>query len=295
MTAATVAFERVRPQLFRVAYGILGSVAEAEEVVQDSWLRLRHADIEAIESLPAWLKTVVARLSLDSLASARRKRESYVGEWLPEPLVSGLDEDDVEGRIALEETVAAALRLMLGRLSPAERIAFLLHDAFGMPFAEISEMVGASPGAVRQQASRARRNLEAAQPRYPVDREEQQRLVLAFAIACASGEVEQLVGLLDPSVVFRSDGGGRVTAARVPIRGAERAARGLIALTRTQAGDEAWARFAIVNGGPGIVSHDGAILTVISFGFDCARIVAVDSVRNPDKLAHVLLPEGGIA
>lgn len=294
MDELSTAFEQLRPQLFGVAYGILGSVAEAEDVVQDAWLRLRGADRAEIENLSAWLKTVVAHLSLDALDSARRKRESYVGEWLPEPLVAGLAEQAPEDRITLDEEVAAALLIVLGRLTPAERTSFLLHDTFGMPFAEIAELVGRSAASVRQLAARARRNVAAAKPRFPVDRDEQEQIVFAFAAACAAGDVEQLVGLLDPSVVFRSDGGGHVRAVRAPLRGAERVARALVGLARQQlrAGGPARGQLASVNGGPGIVAHDGVALTVMSFAFDNGRIVAIDIVRNPEKLTHVVLPGG---
>jgi RNA polymerase sigma-70 factor (ECF subfamily) len=291
MDDLSTAFEELRPQLFRVAYGILGSIAEAEEVVQEAWLRLDRAEGE-IESPGAWLKTVVSRLALDALASARTRRETYVGEWLPEPLV-GYDEDrSPESQIALDESVAGALQVVLERLSAPERISFLLHDTFGMPFAEIAELVGRTPEGVRQLAARARRNIAAAKPRFPVDRDEQKRLVLAFAMATSSGDLEQLLELLDPSVVFRSDGGGRVTAARLPIEGAPRVGRALIALTvheMDQEGQATEGRFAWVNGAPGMIIRSSSALTVMSFAFAGGRIVAVNAVRNPEKLGHVRL------
>lgn len=288
------AFERLRPHLFQVAYGILGSVSEAEEVLQDAWVRLQSSDHEAIEDLSAWLKTVVARLSLDALESARRRRESYVGEWLPEPLVVGPSED-ASDRVTLDDAVAGALTLVLDRLTPAERTAFLLHDTFGMPFADIAGLVGRSADAVRQLASRARRNVAAARPRFEVDRDEQERIVVAFAAACATGELEQLLEILDPNVVFRSDGGGKVTAARRPIHGAQRVAGALIALTRRQltaSGPSARGELATVNGAVGVIAHDGLAMTVMSFSFAGGRIATIRSVRNPDKLTHVrMVPE----
>jgi RNA polymerase sigma-70 factor, ECF subfamily len=292
MDDLSAAFEQLRPRLFQIAYGLLGGVAEAEDVVQDAWLRLQGADSGRIESLPAWLTTVVARLSLDALDSARSRRESYFGEWLPEPLVAGLVEDGPEERVTLDETVAAALFVVLERLTPAERTSFLLHDTFGMPFAEIAELVGREPDSVRQLAARARRNVAAAKPRFPVSREEQEQLVLAFAAACAAGSREQLVGLLDSEVVFRSDGGGQVPSARLPLRGADRVARALLALERKRLldGRPASGRLVSVNGGPGVVLHDGIALNVMSFAFDDDRIAAIDIVRNPEKLAHVALP-----
>lgn len=285
-------FEQLRPQLFKVAYGILGGVAEAEEVVQEAWLRLERTDREEIENLPAWLKTVVARLSLDALDGARRRRERYVGEWLPEPLVAGLAVEGPEDRVTLDEQVAAALLVVLERLSPAERTSFLLHDTFGMPFTEIAELVGQSPATVRQQAVRARRHVEAAKPRFPVSREEQEQIIVAFATACALGDVEQLLGLLDPEVVYRSDGGGQVWAVRKPLRGAERVAKALVGIARQELreGGAPRGQLASVNGGLGIVAEHGDVLTVMSFTFDRGRIVGIDIVRNPEKLSHVTLP-----
>lgn len=292
MDDRSAGFERLRPQLFQVAYGILGGVADAEDVVQEAWLRLRRADGEQIESLRAWLTTVVARLSLDALGSARHKRETYVGEWLPEPLIAGLVEAGPAERITLDETVAAALLIVLERLSPAERTAFLLHDTFGMPFAEIAALVGRSPDSVRQLAARARRNVAAAKPRFPAGREEQERIVLAFAAACAAGSLEQLLEVLDPAVVMRSDGGGHVPAARFPLHGAERVAGALLALERKRLRDGRTlsAQLANVNGSLGVVAHDGIALNVMSFAFDAGRIVAIDNLRNPEKLSHVAVP-----
>jgi RNA polymerase sigma-70 factor (ECF subfamily) len=292
MDRLTAAFEQLRPQLFQVAYGILGGVADAEEVVQDAWMRLRRADSERIESLSAWLMTVVAHLSLDALNSARHKRESYVGEWLPEPLVAGLSEEGPEDRITLDESVAAALLIVLERLSPAERTAFLLHDSFGMPFAEVAELVGRSPDSVRQLAARARRNVAAAKPRFPASREEQELIVSAFAAACAAGSLEQLLDVLDPAVVMRSDGGGRVPAARLPLHGAERVAGALLALERKRLRDgrPLNIQLANVNGTLGVVTHDGLALNVMAFAFDDGRIVAIDNLRNPEKLTHVAAP-----
>lgn len=289
MDDRSAAFEQLRPQLFQVAYGILGAVADAEDVVQDAWLRLQRADGEQIENPRAWLTTVVARLSLDALDSARRKRESYVGDWLPEPLIAGLVEAGPADRITLDETVAAALLVVLERLSPAERTAFLLHDTFGMPFAELAALVGRSPDSVRQLAARARRNIAAAKPRFPAGREEQERIVNAFAAACAAGSLEQLLAILDPAVVMRADGGGHVPAARFPLHGADRVAAALLALERKRLRDgrPLNGQLASVNGSLGVVTHDGLALNVMSFSFDAGRIVAIDNLRNPEKLCHV--------
>lgn len=283
-------FEALRPQLTRVAYGILGSVAEAEDAVQEAWLRLGRTDPAEIEDLRAWLTTVVGRLALDALGSARRRRESYVGEWLPEPLV---EEYGAEENPTLDESVSTALLVVLERLSPAERTAFLLHDVFDLPFEKVAAVVGRSPAAVRQLASRARAHVEAGKPRFPPDREEEERIVVAFATAWQEGDHEALLGLLDPDAVMRSDGGGRVPAAK-RLLGADRIGRALVAFARTadRRGEEPRARFARVNGAAGLVVQDDNATSVVSLTIDAGRIAAVDIVRNPEKLRG-LVDEAG--
>jgi RNA polymerase sigma-70 factor, ECF subfamily len=285
-------FERLRPHLTRVAYGTLGSLAEAEDVVQDAWLRLRRADPAAVDDLRAWLTTVVARLALDTLDSARRRREEYVGQWLPEPIVEDPRADGPAERVTLDESVETALLVVLERLSPAERTSFLLHDVFAMPFAEVGEVVGRSPEAARQLAARARRHVAAARPRFPASAEEQERIVVAFGLACQGGDLDELVKLLDPEVLMRSDGGGRVSAAGAPLAGADRVGRALLALERKRRldGREIRAEMRIVNGAPGAVFHNGEALNVMSFTVDAGRIVAIDIVRNPEKLRGVRVP-----
>jgi RNA polymerase sigma-70 factor (ECF subfamily) len=284
---AAATFEESRPRLLRIAYGILGSIGEAEDVVQDAWLRLERADPATIENLPAWLTTVVGRLALDALGSARRRRETYVGEWLPEPLVAPAGADTT-----LDEKVTTALLVVLERLSPAERAAFLLHDVFDLPFEEVAATVGRSPAAVRQLASRARRHVTDGAPRFPASREESERVATAFAVAWQAGDTAALVALLDPGAVLRADGGGQVPSARKPLLGAERIARALVALGRgnARAGRETSGGFAAINGAPGLVLDDGQAVSVVSLTLDAGRIVAVDIVRNPDKLRHVEVP-----
>ncbi|HEX3737486.1 MAG TPA: RNA polymerase sigma factor SigJ [Solirubrobacterales bacterium] len=280
------AFEALRPQLTRVAYGMLGSLAEAEDVVQEAWLRLGRSDRAAIDDLRAWLTTVVGRLALDALGSARRRRESYFGEWLPEPLVEEEGDDPT-----LDEAVSIALLVVLERLSPAERTAFLLHDVFDLPFDKVATVVGRSPQAVRQLASRARAHVEAGKPRFPADPEEEARIVAAFALAWQEGDHEALLGLLDPDAVFRSDGGGRVPAAGKPLLGAERIARALAGFTRAgvRHGETPEGRLARVNGAAGLVVRDATSTSVFSLTIDAGRIVAIDVVRNPDKLRGVFM------
>jgi RNA polymerase sigma-70 factor (ECF subfamily) len=278
-------FEELRPQLTRVAYGILGSLAEAEDVVQEAWLRLGRVDPAEIEDLRAWLTTVVGRLALDALGSARRRRESYVGEWLPEPLVEEVGDDPT-----LDESVSTALLVVLERLSPAERTAFLLHDVFDLPFDKVAAVVGRSPAAVRQLASRARTHVEAGKPRFPADADEEARIVAAFAIAWQEGDHEALLGLLDPEAIMRSDGGGQVPSAGKPLLGADRISRALVAFARSadRRGEEPRGRVARVNGAAGLVVHDRYSTSVVSLTIDAGRIAAVDIVRNPDKLRGLM-------
>jgi RNA polymerase sigma-70 factor (ECF subfamily) len=279
-------FEALRPQLTRVAYGMLGSLAEAEDIVQEAWLRLGRADRAEIDDLRAWLTTVVGRLALDALGSARARRESYVGEWLPEPVVEEEDHSTLDG------AVSTALLVVLERLSPAERTAFLLHDVFDLPFEKVAAIVGRSPAAVRQLAARARAHVEAGRPRFPADAEEEARIVAAFAVAWQEGDHEALLGLLDPDAIMRSDGGGKVPAAGRPLRGADRIIRALMGFARAAArhGIEPEGRFARVNGSTGLVIHERGATNVYSLRIDAGRITAIDVVRNPDKLRGVAEP-----
>jgi RNA polymerase sigma-70 factor, ECF subfamily len=283
-TALAAAFEELRPQLTRVAYGMLGSLAEAEDVVQEAWLRLTRADPAGIDDLRAWLTTVVGRLALDALGSARRRRESYPGEWLPEPVVEEYGDDPT-----LDEAVSTALLVVLERLSPAERTAFLLHDVFDLPFEKVAAIVGRSPGAVRQLAARARTHVEDGKPRFPAGPDEELRLVAAFALAWQEGDHEALLGVLDPDAVFRADGGGIVNAAGRPLAGAERIARALLGLRQSalRRGVEVAGRLARVNGAAGLILVEDEATSVVSLTIDSGRIVAVDIVRNPEKLGSL--------
>jgi RNA polymerase sigma-70 factor, ECF subfamily len=286
------AFEHHRSHLFRVAYATLGSVSDAEDVVQDAWLRLQRVKRhEEIRDLRAWLTTTVARLALDVLGSARARREQYVGPWLPEPLVSDFDPaaEDPADRVTLDESVALALLVVLERLTPPERAAFLLHDVFRMTFEEIAEVVGRSPAATRQLAARARHHIDDGRPRFPPTRAQQLEIATAFALACSEGDLEQLIGLLHPDVVWRTDGGGQVLASRRPQHGASKVARGILALARRKPAPTG--KLADINGSPGIVLRDAdGLVTVIALTVDAGSIVAIDVLRNPDKLAAVRSP-----
>jgi RNA polymerase sigma-70 factor (ECF subfamily) len=281
-------FARLRPYLLRVAYSHLGSLSEAEDLVQEAWIRLERSDRAEIRNLRAWLTTVVSRLAVDALTSARSRRERYVGPWLPEPLVQAdADEADPARKVDLDESVSMALLVVLESLSPAERSAFLLHDVFGYSFSEVAQIVGRSPAAARQLATRGRHAVEARRPRYPAAVEEQREVIAAFQAAVQEGDVGSLIEVLDPSVTFRSDGGGVVNAARTVFTGAERVARIFTAMAG-HFGEQFRMRPIVVNGAPGLLIDTGQYPSVIAFSVDYGRINEIDVVRNPEKLGTLL-------
>ena len=271
------AYDAERPRLVRVAYAILGSHAEAEDVVADCWLRLVAADErEPVRDVAAWATVTVARAALDVLRSARVRRETYVGPWLPEPVVAGL-----EDRVSLDDSVRYALLVALERLTPAERTAWVLHDIFEMPFDEVADAVGRSPDAVRQLARRARQHVAAGTPRVAVDAGTHDRVVGAFLGAAAGGDLAGLVRMLDPSVVLTSDGGGVVNAARRPVLGPDRVARFFAGVARK----DGQVDLVEVNGRTGIAfSIEGRLHTVVSFTVDGELITRIDMVLAPEKL-----------
>ncbi|RRR99493.1 RNA polymerase sigma factor SigJ [Glycomyces terrestris] len=280
---ALARFEELRPRLVGVAYGLLGSVAEAEDVVQDAWLRLQRSDIDAIEDLTGWLVTTTSRLALDVLRSARVRREAYVGPWLPEPVETAPDPAD---SVSLADSLSWAMLVVLETLTPAERAAFVLHDVFGLTFEEVGAALGRSPAACRKLASRAREHVERRQPRFDVDPAEHRHVVEAFSRAVVSGDIDGLTALLDPEAVLTSDGGGVVRAARNPIRGADRVARFLAGVTARY--EQFEHRLTSVNGGPALLTVIGGEVGGITLlGIADGRIVAVDMVRNPDKLTGI--------
>jgi RNA polymerase sigma-70 factor (ECF subfamily) len=281
-------FAQLRPYLLRVAYSHLGSLSEAEDLVQEAWLRLERSDRAEIRNLRAWLTTVVSRLALDALTSARSRRERYVGPWLPEPLVQAdADEADPARKVDLDESVSMALLVVLESLSPAERSAFLLHDVFGYSFSEVAQIVGRTPAATRQLATRGRHAVEARRPRYPADAQEQREVIAAFQAAAQDGDVSSLIAVLDPAVTFRSDGGGVVNAARTVFTGAERVARIFTGMAG-HFGEQFRMSPVVVNGAPGLLLDTGEYPSVIAFSIDQGRINEIDVVRNPDKLGTLL-------
>ena len=199
--------------------------------MQEAWLRLERTGADSVCDLDGWMTVVVARLALDALRSARARRETYVGPWLPEPLLSSSAEDPAD-RVTLDESVSYALLALLEQLSPAERTAFVLHDVFDVPFDEVADVIGRTPQAVRQLASRARRHIAQQRPRFQATPAEHDHAVRAFAGAIADGDLAELVTVLDPEVIWTTDGGGRATAARKPLQGADRVARAWLALRR---------------------------------------------------------------
>jgi RNA polymerase sigma-70 factor, ECF subfamily len=280
-------FEAHRRALTGLAYRMLGSRAEAEDVVQDAYLRWHASDRAAIDEPRRYLGTVVTRLCLDRMKSARARREFYVGQWLPEPVVDEAFDDETAGDLA--HGISVALMLVLERLSPLERASFLLHDVFGLDFAEVSRALGRSQAACRQLAARGREHIAAGRPRFPASSEDGRRLAAAFQQAAVSGDVHALVQILARDVVLYSDGGGKRIAALNPIFGREKVLRFLDGVSRKNAGfATVEVRDATVNGLPGFVvrGEDGAIDTMAFECRDCC-ITAIYITRNPDKLRHV--------
>jgi RNA polymerase sigma-70 factor (ECF subfamily) len=275
--------EELRPLSFSVAYRMLGSVAEAEDVVQEALLRLHDAD--DVENPEAWLTTTTTRLAIDVLRSARVRRERYVGEWLPEPLV----EDPEMGRVEDDETISLAFLVLLERLTPEERAVLVLRDAFDYGFAEIAQIVGKSEANTRQILSRARRHVEAERPRFEPDPQQRFALAEQFLQAARDGDMDGLLALLAPDAVLTGDGGGKAIAAARPFVGAPAIARGVQAFS---ARGERWGvrlEPALINGQPGFrtVDQDGRLVSVFSVDVVDGRIVRLYAIANPDKLGHL--------
>ncbi|QXJ25101.1 RNA polymerase sigma factor SigJ [Actinomadura graeca] len=270
-----------RSAVFGAAYRITGSVADAEDIVQDVWLRAAAQEsLDGIRDLRAWLLTVAARRSYDVLGTARARRVDYVGPWLPEPLLTG---PDVADKVLVDDTVGTAMMLVLEELTPPERVAFVLHQAFQVPYDQISEVLGKSPAACRQLASRARRKVAAAQPARPASRAERERVLTAFRAAYEEGDGAALMNLLDPDATYTTDGGGKVFAARKIIVGA---ARVINTLLRVGARHRVRLVPAEVNGEPALLVHtDGRVTGVDTIEIQKGRITAYRRVLNPDKLA----------
>ncbi len=281
-------FEQLRPVLTRHAYRMLGQYGDAEDVVQDAYLRWNDARQKThVDDDQAFLRTTVTRLCLDRLRSARSRREVYVGPWLPEPVVSG-NADDPQAAVSLADDISFALLLALERLAPLERAAFLLHDVLDVPFAEVAQSLGRSEVAVRKLASRARDHVRDTKRRSGAERDVTLRLRDRLLAALGNDDPVALEELLTEDVVFTSDGGGRVPAATVPVAGREKVTKLLLGLQRKGA---AWVKhieMATINGLPGIVTFDEAgVSNAIALEIVEGRIAAFYVVRNPEKLGAV--------
>lgn len=281
--------EELRPYLFAIAYRMLGSVADAEDVVQESFLRYHEAAVEA-ESPRAYLATVTTRLAIDQLRSARARREVYPGEWLPEPLV----DDETVRHAETADTLSLAFLHLLEKLSPVERAVFLLREVFDYPYDDIARIVGKSPDNCRQILARAHRHVEEGRRRFDVSREERDEVARRFVVAWEEGDTESLVELLAPDATVYGDGGGIAPSVPVPLVGAERVAKALIGWGRQARERGLVHRPALVNGDPGVVFYDsdGRALWVSALEIADGVVVAVRSVLNPDKLGHVPGPSG---
>jgi RNA polymerase sigma-70 factor, ECF subfamily len=308
-------FEKHRGHLFGVAYRMLGSRAEAEDAVQEAWLRYAAARPEP-DDLRAWLTTVTGRICLDVLRSARVRREAYVGQWLPEPIVTRLPArggglgapgpvgvDDPAEQAARREQVGMALLVVLERLTPEQRVAFVLHDVFGVPFDAIASTMDITPAAARQLATRARRAVAAPDaPRHTAGLAEQQRVLAAFVAAANEGDLVSLTRILAPDVVMTGDGAGLAPAVSHPVVGAEQVARFVVGLFRQAWRQEAvYAEPVLVNGDLGLAvdpvgpGGEHGFLVVMGFAVDGGRITAVFNQLNPDKLTRVPRPDPSTA
>jgi RNA polymerase sigma factor (sigma-70 family) len=281
-TWQTEEFERYRPHLQAVAYRMLGSVSEADDALQEAWLRLSRADTDAVANLAGWLTTVVGRVCLDMLRARRSRQEDYVGSWLPEPIVSQDDETDPHQEALIADTVRLALLVVLEALTPTERLAFVLHDMFAVPFEEIAPIVGRTPAAARQLASRGRRRVQGAVPSPDTDVTHQREIVDAFLAASRAGDFDALLAVLDPDVVFRFDPGKISPLARPPITGAAAVAQQVLSRAPRFAPQ---ARPALVNGTAGfVVGPQRRPFAVVGFTVARGRIVTIDLITDPDKL-----------
>jgi RNA polymerase sigma factor (sigma-70 family) len=276
-------FDSWRPHLRSVAYGMLGSMTEAEDAVQECWIRLDRNDTATVNDLRSWLTTVVGRICLDMLRSRRVRRENYTGSWLPEPIVELGTYQDPEQEAVLADSVGLALLVVLDSLNPAERLAFVLHDVFGVPFDEIADVVERSPQAARQLAARARRRVRAA-PTPDADLARQRVVVDAFLAAARTGNMNGLLAVLDPEVIFRADVGIGSPLARYPITGAKAVAESVLASAPRFIN---LAKPAVVNGQAGAVFAGRKPIGVIGFTIVHDRILAIDLVTDPVKLRRI--------
>jgi RNA polymerase sigma-70 factor, ECF subfamily len=283
----TSVFNEHRELLLGVAYRILGRVADAEDVVQDAWLRWERADRDDVANPRAYLVRVTTRLAIDRLRSIKARNEAYVGPWLPEPL---LTTPDAAEPVERAESVSMAMLIVLETLSPLERAVFVLREAFGYPYPEIAEILGRGEPAVRQLASRARDHVQQQRPRYDTDRQTRREVVERFLAACVGGDLQTLMGVLAPGVTLVADSGGKARAPRRPILGADKVARFLVAAATQPVPDQS-IEVVDVNGAPSVVvSSAGVPVAVFMVELAGGQIVMVRALANPDKLARLAGP-----
>jgi RNA polymerase sigma-70 factor, ECF subfamily len=279
-------FAEHRPMLFGIAYRMLGSVADAEDILQDAWLKWSAVDVESLERPRAYLARTVTNLSINRLRSAVAQRESYVGPWLPEPLVT---EADAGSQAEQSEAVSLAMLVVLETLSPLERAVFILGDVFGYSLAEIARLLDRSDPSVRQIAHRARSHVQARRPRYSAPAEVRRRVTDQFLAACLGGDLNQMMELLAPDVTAWTDGGGKIRAALRPLSGADHVARWILGVVLRHPLPDSAVHRVLVNGEPGVLATSaGAPDYVAALDLDPDnRIAAIRLIRNPDKLAHL--------
>ncbi|MGA7669929.1 MAG: RNA polymerase sigma factor SigJ [Nitrolancea sp.] len=280
-------FEEQRPHLRSVAYRMLGSLSEAEDAVQDAWLRLSRADVSDVENLQAWLTTVVARLCLNMLRSRQTRREDSLEIHLPDPLVTRAEGGNPEQQAVLADSVGLALFVVLETLAPDERLAFVLHDMFGVPFDEIAPMVDRTPAAARQLASRARRRLRGKAPTPDRDLTEQRKVVDAFFAAAHQGNFEALVSVLDPEVVLRSDvGDARIPGSRF-VRGAHQVASQALMFSQPNVELQP----VLINGAAGVVVYSGErVFSLLAFTVVGGKVAEINAIADPERLRKMKLP-----
>ena len=294
-------FQKLRQHIFGVAYRLLGSASDAEDLVQEAWLRWQGTDRTKIENPKAWLTTTVTRLAIDQIRSARHRRETYVGPWLPEPILTDTQTplfghqrpQTPEEQVQLADDISMALLVVLQQLAPEERAAFLLHDAFDYDYGDLATIFGKSEAACRQMVSRARKRIQSDTPRYQTDAASHEKLVAAFESALAAETPEQLVAIIAPDAIMFNDGGGKAIAALNPIYGPDRISRFFFGLRRKVKPGMVM-RQRQINGLPGLIlTDDETLYFAISFAISDGQIRQIYVVRNPDKLIHVTQPEAG--
>lgn len=283
---STEIFEEYRDYLFSIAYRMLGSVMEAEDMVQEAYLRWQEVDLAEVQSPKSYLATIVTRLCLDQLKSARARREQYIGPWLPEPLIADPDKGPTQA-LDRAESLTMAFLVLLETLQPEQRAAYILREVFDYGYDEIAEMLDKTEAACRQMVSRARKYIEERRPRFEASREDSERAVEQFIAAVNGGDMQALLNVLEADVVWTSDGGGMRGVARRPIEGAERVARFALSLAE-MAPAATSARRIWINGGPGLmIDVEGRPYAALSFELTNGQIAAVRAVVNPEKLTHL--------